>query len=112
MKLNLEKQFIDMDGEPAVINVPTGFTETGEAKGYKEVKYTVGYILKGVLNHKPAETKDTPELMVKKGNMILQIIKGESPDFTVEDLAMIKQLASAAFNPLIVAQLNAEIEAK
>jgi len=115
MKFNLDTQLLGLDGQPATQTIGLGLDiSTGRPISFKEEKLTVGMVLKSALNQVAREGEKTPlEKLVQRGKWILQINKGSSPDFKVEEQAEIKKLCvDAGFSPIVIAQIDELIEAK
>lgn len=114
MKFNLSHQLLGLDGQPATQTIANGFDmKTGQPLGFKEEPLTVGMVLKTALNFQDKEEKMSLEDAVKRGKWIMSINKDASPDFKVEDQALIKKLClSAGFAPIVIVQIDELIENK
>jgi len=113
MKFDLTKQLIGMNGQPALENVPTGIDSNGKYYGFTQEPLTVAVLLKQALNHTDKDTKPDMAKLVERGKFILQINKGISPDFKVDQLTEIKQLlAASGCNAVFFAQIDEIIENK
>ena len=113
MKFNLETQLLDLNGEPATQTTPLGIDDKGNYKGFKEIKLTVGLVIKTALNYTDKETKPDLAKLVERGKKILSINKNVSPDFNTHELTDLKdQMVKAGFDALVIAQMDEIIETK